>query len=164
METESTAGYLKSFSKIAWVKSFYMLCEKRRVLSPPQCWMGWPTSERVRSGMPGESGPRTSCLTGGGASQDASVCALIVQSCLTLLTPPGSTVNGTFQARILEWIAIPYTTRSSQFRDWTQVSRVSCIVRHGPFIPEPPEVGSQQSLSLVTGRQTTASPSKAELH
>ena len=40
-----------------------------------------------------------------------SVCACsVTQSCLTLLrpmdySPPGSSVNGIFQARILEWVA-----------------------------------------------------------
>ena len=41
---------------------------------------------------------------------------------------PGSSVHGIFQARILEWVAIFFSRRSSPPRDWTQVS---CIVgRH----------------------------------
>ena len=32
--------------------------------------------------------------------------------------PPGSAVHGTFQARILEWVAISFSSRSSQPRDW----------------------------------------------
>jgi len=35
---------------------------------------------------------------------------------------PGSSVNGTLQTRILEWVAIPFSRRSSQPRDQTQVS------------------------------------------
>ena len=40
------------------------------------------------------------------------VCVLVVQSCLTLCdpmnhSPPGSSVHGILQARILEWIAFP---------------------------------------------------------
>ena len=35
---------------------------------------------------------------------------------------PGSSVHGIFQARILEWVAFPFSRRSSQLRDWTQVS------------------------------------------
>ena len=51
------------------------------------------------------------------------------QSCLTLLdpmdcSPPGSSVHGILQARILEWVAIPFSRRSSQPRDQTQVSRI----------------------------------------
>ena len=40
-------------------------------------------------------------------------------------SPPGSSVHGIFQARIQEWVAIPFSRRSSRPRDWTQVS---CIV------------------------------------
>ena len=36
--------------------------------------------------------------------------------------PPGSSVHGILQARILEWAAIPSSRRSSQPRDRTQVS------------------------------------------
>ena len=39
-------------------------------------------------------------------------------------SPPGSSVHGILQARILEWIAIPFSRGSSQSRDWT---RVFCI-------------------------------------
>ena len=35
---------------------------------------------------------------------------------------PGSSVNGILQPRILEWIVIPFSRKSSQPRDWTQVS------------------------------------------
>ena len=58
-----------------------------------------------------------------------SCCA---QLCLTLCglmdrSPPGPSVHGIFQARILEWVAISYSKGSSQPRDWTHVSCVSCI-------------------------------------
>ena len=36
-------------------------------------------------------------------------------------SPPGSSVNGIVQARILEWVTIPLS-RSLQSRDWTWVS------------------------------------------
>ena len=44
---------------------------------------------------------------------------------------PGSPVHGIFQARILEWVAIP------SFRDQTRISRISCIGRRIPYT-EPP--------------------------
>ena len=52
---------------------------------------------------------------------------LVTQSCPTLCNlmdcnPPGSSVHGILQARILEWIAIPFFRGSSWPRDWTQVS------------------------------------------
>ena len=37
---------------------------------------------------------------------------------------PGSSVHGIFQARVLEWVAISFSRRSSWPRDWTQVSRI----------------------------------------
>ena len=37
-------------------------------------------------------------------------------------SPPSSSVHGILQARILEWVAIPFSRGSSQPRDWTQVS------------------------------------------
>ena len=54
----------------------------------------------------------------------------IAQSCLTLCdpmdcSPPGSSLHGILQARILEWVAIPFSRGSSQPRDWTQVSRIA---------------------------------------
>ena len=40
-------------------------------------------------------------------------------------SPPGSSVCGIFQARILEWVALSFPRGSSQPRDWTQVSEPS---------------------------------------
>ena len=37
---------------------------------------------------------------------------------------PRSSIHGIFQARILEWVAISFSRRSSQPRDWTLVSRI----------------------------------------
>ena len=50
----------------------------------------------------------------------------VAQFCPTLCDPmdcslPGSSIHGIFQARILEWVAISFSRRSSQTRDWTQV-------------------------------------------
>ena len=44
-------------------------------------------------------------------------------------SPPGSSVHGSLQARILEWVAILFSRASSQPRDQTRVSLVSCIGR-----------------------------------
>ena len=40
-------------------------------------------------------------------------------------SPPGSSVHGILQARILEWVAISFSWGSSWPRDRTQVSRIS---------------------------------------
>ena len=42
-------------------------------------------------------------------------------------SPPGSSVHGILQARILEWVAMPSSRGSSQSRDWTWVSYVSRV-------------------------------------
>ena len=44
-------------------------------------------------------------------------------------SPPGSSVPGILQARILEWVAIPSSRGSSRCRDQTRISYVSCIGR-----------------------------------
>ena len=69
------------------------------------------------------------------------VCAKLLQSCLTLCdpvdcSPPGSSVQGIFHARILEWVAIPFSKGSSQPRDRTCTSCISCIAG-GFFTAEP---------------------------
>ena len=51
-------------------------------------------------------------------------CCLVPKSCLTLCdpvdwSPPGSSVHGSFQLRILEWVAISSFKRSSWPKDWT---------------------------------------------
>ena len=56
------------------------------------------------------------------------------QTCPTLCDPmdyslPGSSVQGILQARILEWVAISSSRGSSQPRDQTYISYVSCIGR-----------------------------------
>ena len=64
---------------------------------------------------------------------------LATQLCLILCDPmdcnlPGSSVHGILQARILEWVAIPYCRGSSQSRYQTWIS---CIA---DFLPsQPPE-------------------------
>ena len=62
------------------------------------------------------------------------ICTKSPQSCLTLCnpmdcSPSGSSVHGILQGRMLACIAIPSSRGSSQPRDWTCVSYVSCIGR-----------------------------------
>ena len=40
-------------------------------------------------------------------------------------SPPGFAVHRILQARILEWVAIPFSRGSSWRRDWTRVSHVA---------------------------------------
>ena len=58
------------------------------------------------------------------------MCAKSLQSCPTLwdpvdCSPPGSSVHGISQARILEWVASSFSRRSSWPRDWTHISYLS---------------------------------------
>ena len=49
----------------------------------------------------------------------------VTQSCLTLCDPMDYTVHGILQARILKWVAFPFSRESSQPRDWTGVSCIA---------------------------------------
>ena len=49
----------------------------------------------------------------------------VAYSCLTHCDPIDYTVHGILQARILEWVAFPFSRGSSQPRDQTQVSRTA---------------------------------------
>ena len=54
-------------------------------------------------------------------------CVLVAQLCPILWDPMdcrplGSSVHGTLQARILEWVAIHFSRGSSQPRDWTHIA------------------------------------------
>ena len=72
----------------------------------------------------------------------------VAQSCLTLCDPMDHTVHGILQARILEWVAVPFSRGSSQPRDRTQVSHIA-----GDSLPaEPhrkPKKARVGSLSLL---------------
>ena len=69
-----------------------------------------------------EANPSYSCLS--------SCKREVAQSCPTLCDTmdcslPGSSVHEILQARVLEWVATPSSTGSSQPRDRTQVSRIA---------------------------------------
>ena len=56
--------------------------------------------------------------------------AKLLKSSPTLCNPidcssPGSSVHGILQARILEWVAMPFSRGSSQPRDQTRISYIS---------------------------------------
>ena len=77
-------------------------------------------------------------------SKDASTRGgdgLVAQWCPTLRdlvdrSPPGSSVCGILQERILEWVAMPSSRESSQPRYQTWVS---CIAEADSLLSEPPE-------------------------
>ena len=70
------------------------------------------------------------------------VCS-VTQSCLIFCHPmgcslPGSSVHRIFQTGILEQVAVSYSKGSSQSRDQTRISCISCIAGRF-FTIEPPE-------------------------
>ena len=77
--------------------------------------------------------------------------AKVAQLCLTFSDPmncslPGSSVHGILQARLLEWVAVPFSRRSSQPRNKTGVS---CIA--GEFFTiEPPREPQGCLLQLLS--------------
>ena len=69
------------------------------------------------------------------------------QSCLTLCnpmdcSPPGFSIHGILQAKILEWVVISFSEGSSWPRDWTHVSCLHCQVDSLP----PHHLGSPRVL------------------
>ena len=72
------------------------------------------------------------------------------QSCLTLSDPvdcslPGSSVHGSFQARVLEWVAIAFSELSTLFISVQSLSRVRLFAT--PWI-----AACQASLSITNSR------------
>ena len=96
------------------------------------------------------------------------VCACIVTSVMSnswqprgLCSPPGSSVHGILQERILEWVALLSSRGSSWPRDWTHVSYVSCMGRRvSPLVPpgKPRTVVRTQSTFLKWMNDTLFGP------
>ena len=66
----------------------------------------------------------------GNAKECSKQSKALAQSCPTFCNPvdcslPGSSIHGILQARILQWVAISFSRRSSQARDRTWVSRIA---------------------------------------
>ena len=75
------------------------------------------------------SSPIISWQIDGETKETKDMKVLVPQLCLTLCNPmncnpPGSSIHGILQARILEWVAISFSRASSQPRDRTEVSLI----------------------------------------
>ena len=68
----------------------------------------------------------------------------VAQSCPTLCNPMDYTVHGILLARMLEWVAFPFSRGSSQHRGWTQVSHIQ-----GNSLPAEPPVHSLLRFTLL---------------
>ena len=73
----------------------------------------------------------------------------VTQSCLTFCNPMDYIVHGILQARILEWLACPFSSGSSQPRDLTQVSHIA----GGFFTSWATREAHQAPLSMEFSRQ-----------
>ena len=88
-------------------------------------------------------------------SCQTSCWCLVAKSCLTFCDPmdcgpPGSSVHGIYQERILKWVAMPSSRGFSLPRDRTCVSCVSCVVG-GFFTTEPPGKPRTQRERKIVG-------------
>ena len=111
------------------------------------------------------------------------VCAKSLQLCPTLCdlmacSPPGSSVHGILQARILRWFAMPSSRGPSRLRDRIQVtshylrhhhpgqSSSPLLLRSGPQLPS--SLTPTQNLVITyttvadTGKASPVSPSSAQ--
>ena len=91
------------------------------------------------------------------------VTELVTQSCPALCDPVDYTVHGILQARILEWVAFPFSRGSSQPRDRTQsvAWQVNSLPAEPPGKPKNTGVGS---LSLLQGIFQTQESNRGLLH
>ena len=85
---------------------------------------------RVRHNLATEQKPPKQHIDPRSAEASLKVKVLVTQSCLNLCDPmdcslPVSSVHGISQARILEWVAIPFSRGSSRPKDRTWVSYVA---------------------------------------
>ena len=84
---------------------------------PPKASVLWPYQIRLHS-LPTSCSSKILCFF--------SLC-VVAQSCQILCnlmdySPPGSSVHGILQTRILEWVAIPFSRRFSSPRGQTRIS------------------------------------------
>ena len=78
----------------------------------------------------------------------------VTQLCLTHCdpmdcSPPGSSIHGILQARILEWVAISFCRGSSQPNDQTRVSCIAGRLYHLSHQGPPPQCPKSTTKQLV---------------
>ena len=100
-----------SFSQNVWML---------KTLSADQ-WKNCPLSQQPT----GQSPTPSPYSRGHKADIFSTVSVKVAQLCPTLCHPTDYTVHGLLQARILEWVAFPFSRGSSQPRDRAQVSRIA---------------------------------------
>ena len=125
-----------------WIYLFHTTCYQKKKIhfsrriyyTTPwvRIWPGGEWAKRKKKQIKFKTGLLSGCISQ--HSNYKNTVVILVQSCPTLCdpmdcSPPGSSVHGIFQARILEWVATSFSRGSSWPRDETHVSvsSVSCI-------------------------------------
>ena len=90
-------------------------------LSPWVCLNLCPLSQWWLPTISSSVDPFSSCPQ----SFPTSMKVKVTQSCLTLCDPMDYTVHGILQARVLEWVAYPFSSGSSRPRNWTGASCIA---------------------------------------
>ena len=93
----------------------------------------------------------------------------VIQSYLTLCdpmdhSPPGSSVHGILQARILEWVAISNSSGSTQTRKQTLISCISWIGRRILYLLHHLHACMLSHFSYVWLFETLCSPPGSSVH
>ena len=97
---------------------------------PNSCPLSWWCHPTISSSVTPFSYPQYFKDYGMSSNYLSNNLVLVFRSCLTLwepmdYSPPGSSVHGILQARIVEWVAIPFSRRSFWPRSWTWVSCIA---------------------------------------
>ena len=111
----------------------------------------WPAAVHriAQSGTPVKQHACAAFKTRDNDKRGSTVKVLVAQLCPTLCepmnySPPGSSVHGIFQARILEWVAIPFSRRPSQPRD-----RSRSPTLQADSLPSEPQEGDSKPVACA---------------
>ena len=121
---------LSGYQAKDWKKEgFIIICSKSNYYLPSGKEPTWAGDIRDVSSIPGWRRCRGVSKSWTWLSNWTELKVLVAQSCPILWDPmncslPGSSVHGIPQARILQWVAFPFSRGSSPPRDGTQVSLI----------------------------------------
>ena len=80
--------------------------------------------------------------------QKATVKVKVIQSCPSLYNPMNDTVHGILQARILQWVTVPFSRITSQPRDRTQDSLITGVF-FTSWVTKKPKTKSKEELKSL---------------
>ena len=138
LQAATGPGHLRSeLHKSVAILYFFCIWRKGRASPHPSCKSRWSWLTKIIEGMTGARDLwcelRLPCKPDSTISLSDTVRVCVLSRVWLFdpmgYTPPGSSVPGILQARILEWVAISFSRGSSWPRDGTPISCVSCISR-----------------------------------